>query len=84
MINCYKEVGKTFQVPSFRSFQLFLWSSLKLYSFKHTFAIFIKIPIKTYNFKLALKKQEFSWINLWMDEFETALGVKVGVGIGYS
>ena len=42
----------------------------------------MKIPIKTYNFKLALKKQEFSWLNLWMDEFERAVGVKVGVGIG--
>ena len=49
-----------------------------------TFAIFIKIPIKTYNFKLALKKQEFSWLNLWMDEFESVVGVKVGVEIGCS
>ena len=56
----------------------------KLYNSKHTFAIFIKNPIKTYNFKLALKKQEFSWINLWMDEFESTLGVKVGVGIDCS
>ena len=58
--------------------------TLKLQSSKHTFAIFIKVPIKTYNFKLACKKQEFPWLNLWMDEFESAFGVKVDVGIGFS
>ena len=58
--------------------------STRVYSFKHSFTIFIKIPIKTYNFKLALKKQEFSWLNLWMDELESTLGLEVGVGIGCS
>ena len=55
-----------------------------MYRSKHTFAIFIKIPNKTYNFKLALKKQEFPWLNLWMDEFERKVDVKVGIGIGCS
>ena len=56
----------------------------KLYTSKHTFAIFIKIPIKTYNFKLALKKQEFLWLNLRMDEFQRTLSVKVDIEIGCS
>ena len=42
-----------------------------------------KILIKTYNFKLAFKKQEFLCLNLWIDEFKRA-DVKISVGIGCS